>query len=159
MRLLRSRRVRQEFSRAEAYRWKSEDRKFSAAWDEKRIIELLLQGESPGAAAIAVKTTRAAGLYVWRDKDRVFADKWDDAVATGLDILESSIMKRALDGSDAMATLILKCRRPEVYNPDRQIAHNTMNVQVNTFYDAMARIEQLGLPAPLIEYDEIEENK
>jgi hypothetical protein len=30
-------------------------------------------------------------------------------------ILESSIMKRALDGSDAMATLILK-RRPEVYN-------------------------------------------
>ena len=106
----------------------------------------------------AVKTT-CAQAYVWRDKDLVFADKWNDAVATGLDILESSIMKRALDGSDAMATLILKCRRPEVYNSDRQIAHNTMNVQVNTFHDAMTRIERLGLPAPIIEYDEIEDDK
>jgi hypothetical protein len=112
----------------------------STAKKKKRIIELLLEGESPGAAAKAVKTTRAQ-VYVWRDKDPVFADKWNDAVATGLDVLESSIMKRALDGSDAMATLILKCRRAEVYNPDRQIAHNTMSVQVNTFYDAMSRIE------------------
>jgi hypothetical protein len=87
------------------------------------------------------------------------ADKWDDAVATGLDVLESSIMKRALAGSDAMATLILKCRRPEVYNSDRQIANNTLNLKVTTFYDAMSKIERLGLPAPEIEYDEFEDSK
>jgi hypothetical protein len=130
----------------------------STAKKKKRIIELLLQGESPGTAAKAVNTTRSQA-YAWKDKDPVFAEKWADAVATGLDVLESSIMKRALDGSDAMATLILKCRRPEVYNPDQQIAHNTMNVQVNTFYEAMSKIERLGLPAPLIEYDEYEDGK
>ena len=131
------------------------EERVSTTKKKKRIIELLLEGESPGSAAKAVKTTRAQ-VYVWRDKDSVFADKWDDAVATGLDVLETTIMKRALAGSDAMATLILKCRRGEVYNPDRQLAHNTMNVKIGTFYDAMAKIEQLGLPVPLIEYDEID---
>jgi hypothetical protein len=134
------------------------EERVSTAKRKQRIIELLLEGESPGAAAKAVKGTRAQA-YAWKAKDPVFAAKWDDAVATGLDILESSIMKRALAGSDAMATLILKCRRGEVYNPDRQIEHNTLNVQVNTFYEAMARIERLGLPAPEIEYDEFEDNK
>ena len=66
----------------------------STAKKKKRIIELLLAGESPGAAAKAVNTTRAQA-YVWKDKDPVFAEKWADAVATGLDVLESSIMKRA----------------------------------------------------------------
>jgi hypothetical protein len=134
------------------------EERVSTTKKKKRIIELLLEGESPGSAAKAVKTTRAQ-VYVWRGKDSVFADKWDDAVATGLDILESTIMRRALAGSDAMATLILKCRRGEVYNPDRQIAHNTMNVKVTTFYEAMSRIERLGLPAPIIEYDEFEDDK
>jgi hypothetical protein len=125
---------------------------------KKRIIELLLEGESPGAAAKAANISRTQ-VYVWKNKDPVFSDKWDDAVATGLDMLESSIMKRALDGSDAMATLILKCRRPEVYNPDRQIANNTLNLKVTTFYEAMSKIERLGLPAPIIEYDEFEDDK
>ena len=96
---------------------------------------------------------------IFSPMSRQRTDKWNDAVATGLDMLESSIMKRALDGSDAMATLILKCRRPEVYNPDRQIANNTLNLKVTTFYEAMSKIERLGLPAPIIEYDEFEDDK
>ena len=93
----------------------------STANKKKRTIELLLSGETPGMAAQAVGTTRAQA-YVWHNSDKTFAAKWDDAVATGMDLLESTCFKRALEGSDAMATLLLKCRRPEVFNPQVAVA-------------------------------------
>jgi hypothetical protein len=134
------------------------EERVSTTKKKKRIIELLLQGESPGAAAQAVKTTRQQA-YLWRDKDPVFADKWADAVATGLDVLESSIMKRALDGSDAMATLILKCRRPEVYNPqvvERHIIDERNANRPVTLQEALAEMMRLGLPIPALECDYVE---
>ena len=83
----------------------------STAKKKKRIIELLLAGETPGMAAQAVGTTRAQA-YVWNNKDEAFAAKWDDAVATGIDLLESTCFKRAIGGSDAMATLLLSVDDP-----------------------------------------------
>jgi hypothetical protein len=74
-------------------------------------------------------------------------------------MLETIAYRRAVDGSDGLLTLYLKCRRPEKWNPDRQIANNTLNLKVTTFYDAMSKIERLGLPAPEIEYDEFEDIK
>ena len=74
-------------------------------------------------------------------------------------MLETIAYRRAVDGNDSLLTMYLKCRRPEKWNPDRQVAHNTLSVQVNTFHDALSRCEQLGLPVPLIEYDEFEDDK
>lgn len=131
----------------------------STARKKKRIIELLLAGESPGSAALSVKSTRQQ-IYKWRSKDSVFAEKWADAVDTGLDVLESTIMKRALDGSDAMATFILKCRRPEVYNP-QVVAHHIIdehnaNKQPVTLQEALSEMTRLGLPMPVLEGDYVE---
>lgn len=134
------------------------EERFSTTKKKQRIIELLLQGESPGTAALAVKTSRQQA-YIWRDKDPAFAEKWKDAVATGLDKLESSIMRRALDGSDAMATLILKCRRPEVYNPQVVQQHIIDGRNANqpvTLQEAFTEIMRLGLPAPMLEGDYVE---
>jgi hypothetical protein len=128
------------------------------ALKKRQVLELLLNGESPGNAALAVEISRRQ-LYNWRSQDERFAEKWDDAVQTGIDKLESLAYKRAINGSDSLLTMYLKCRRPEVWNPDRQIANNTLNLKVTTFYDAMSKIERLGLPAPLIEYDEFEDDK
>jgi hypothetical protein len=44
------------------------EERVSTTKKKKRIIELLLQGESPGTAAKAVNTTRSQA-YAWKDKD------------------------------------------------------------------------------------------
>ena len=130
----------------------------STAKKKKRIIELLLSGETPGMAAQAVGTTRAQA-YVWHNKDRVFAAKWNDAVATGMDLLESTCFKRAIAGSDAMATLLLKCRRPEVFNPQAAMAQplNDPNrrdvIQLMSVSEAIEQVKRLGLPMPVLEGD------
>ena len=70
-------------------------------------------------------------------------------------------MKRALAGSDAMATLILKCRRPEVYNPEAAAAMRSIHESSNSnrkisLQDALTEIARLGLRAPLLECDYVE---
>ena len=129
----------------------------STAKKKKRIIELLLSGETPGMAAQAVGTTRAQA-YVWHNNDRAFAAKWDDAVATGMDLLESTCFKRAIAGSDAMATLLLKCRRPEVFNPQAAVAQPLNDprrdvIQLMSVSEAIEQVKQLGLPMPVLEGD------
>jgi hypothetical protein len=75
-------------------------------------------------------------------------------------MLETIAYRRAIDSSDGLLTMYLKCRRPEKWNPDNRLpVNNTLNLKVTTFFDAMTRIEQLGLPAPEIEYDEFEDKK
>lgn len=122
------------------------------------IIERLTAGDAVAQAARAAEISRAEA-YRWKTEDSEFSTAWDDAVEEGLDQLETVAYQRAMDGNDGLLTMYLKCRRPEKWNPDRQAAHNTLSVQVNTFHDALSRCERLGLPAPLIEYDEFEDDK
>ena len=63
--------------------------------------------------------------------------------------------------SDSLLTLLLKSRRPEVfacsYDPSARV--DVKSFKVTTLYEALARVEQLGLPAPEIEYDIYEDEK
>ena len=103
---------------------------------------------------------------VWYHKDEAFALKWDDAVATGIDLLESTCFKRAMAGNDAMATLLLKGRRAEVFNPHVAVPSNMAAAdhgkvfQLMTVPEAIEQVKQLGLPTPVLEgdYVTIDEN-
>ena len=126
----------------------------------KRIIlERLMAGDAVAQAARAAGISRNEA-YEWKHEDLDFAVAWDNAVEEGVDMLETIAYRRAIDSSDGLLTLYLKCRRPEKWNPDSQPSvNNTLNLKVTTLFDALRRIEHLGLPAPDIEYDEFEDKK
>lgn len=98
--------------------------------------------EGRDASRSGPKVVRAAKIskteaYSWRREDEEFLKAWDDAVEDGLDMLETTVYRRAIDGSDGLLTMYLKCRRPEKWNPDKQPApNNTLNLKITTFYDA-----------------------
>lgn len=97
-------------------------------------------------AAKIAGVTRQAVFYARSDEDFAKAEK--DAIDRGIDLVEASAFKSAVYGdlepvyhqgvqvgevlkySDAMRSLLLKGRRPEVYK-DRQEQSGTLNV-VNT---------------------------
>jgi hypothetical protein len=59
--------------------------------------------------------TQLVSVARWRQEDPEFAAKWDDAVADGIDLLETEVFRRAMEYSDKLAMFLLKKRRPEVY--------------------------------------------
>ena len=145
---------------------------------QRRVLEALAQGKSPTYAAKEAGVSRAIA-YRWRQRDPKFATAWDEAVAEGVDQLEDEAHRRAVEGvdrpvyqggvrvgeiktySDSLLTLLLKSRRPEVfacsYYPSARV--DVKSFEVTTLYEALARVEQLGLPAPEIEYDIYEDEK
>ncbi len=78
------------------------------------MLEALARGMSPTSAANAAGVGRSTA-YLWRQEDPAFAAEWDDAVAVGIDRLETEVFRRAIEYSDKLATFLLKKRRPEVY--------------------------------------------
>jgi hypothetical protein len=93
-------------------------------------------------------------------------------VAEGVDKLEDEAFHRAHDGyssskrydkegnvvsetinySDSLLALLLKVRRPEVFNRPSEVVSSRVNVRVS-LQEAQARLERLGLPIPVIEGD------
>ena len=69
---------------------------------------------SPARAATAAGVGRSTA-YLWRQEDPEFAAKWDEAVAEGIDRLESEAYRRAVAGSDKLLIFLLERRRPEVW--------------------------------------------
>jgi hypothetical protein len=136
-----------------------------------RFIEELREGSTPAKAARAAGISRALA-YEWREEDRVFDKAWIDAVAEGVDKLEDEAFRRAHDGyssskrydkegnligesvdySDALLALLLKVRRPEVFNRPVETVSSRVNVRVS-LKEAQERLERLGLPMPMIEGD------
>ena len=78
---------------------------------KKLIIERLAAGDAVTQAARAANIGRNEA-YTWRREDETFAAAWDEAVEEGLDMLESVGYRRAIDSSDGLLTMYLKCRRP-----------------------------------------------
>jgi len=98
---------------------------------------------------------------------------WDEAVAEGIDRLEDEVHRRAVEGvdrpvyqggvrvgeikaySDSLLTLLLKSRRPEVFARSYDVSApvDVKSLRVTTLQEALARMEQLGLPPPEIEGD------
>jgi len=136
-----------------------------------KFVEELREGSTPGKAARRAGISRALA-YEWRDEDRVFSKAWADAVAEGVDKLEDEAFRRAHDGytstkrydkegnligesvdySDALLALLLKVRRPEVFNRPVETVSSRVNVRVS-LKEAQERLERLGLPLPVIEGD------
>jgi hypothetical protein len=138
----------------------------SIAQRKKRFIARLTAGASVATAAKAAGMSRG-GVYLWRDNLK-FKIEWDEAVAIGLDLLEDVARKRAVDGSDKLLEMYLKCRRPEVWNPQYQLLQQQLDLANKplatvdlklTLYDALTRVQNLGLPPPEIEYDFDDDDK
>jgi hypothetical protein len=100
---------------------------------EERFLNGLRKGWSPAKAAAAVNVARDTVLD-WRQNDPDFKARWDSAIEEGTDLLEDEARRRAAEGvergiyhagekidtelvySDTLMTLMLKGRRPKVYN-------------------------------------------
>jgi hypothetical protein len=148
---------------------------------QRRMLEALALGMSPRRAANAAGVGRSTA-YLWRQEDPEFAAKWDEAVAEGIDCLEDEAHRRAVEGvkrpilrrgvivgetteySDKLLIFLLKRRRPEVFarshdeNRPEGIARShdaarKVDTKVLSVEEARSRIEELGLPLPLIEGD------
>jgi transposase-like protein len=121
---------------------------------QRLFIEALARGASVATAAKQAGMSRA-GVYKWRE-DAKLAAAWDDAVDTGLDLLEDVARKRAVKSSDALLMMLLKCRRPEVFNrppPPTELPVDHVKFKITTVHEAVARVQQLGMRPLQIEGD------
>jgi hypothetical protein len=100
---------------------------------EDKFLDGLRKGWSPAKAAKSVNIARDT-VYKWRQDYPEFKKRWDSAIEEGTDLLEDEARRRAADGveravyhagevvgrelvySDTLMTLMLKGRRPKVYN-------------------------------------------
>jgi len=140
---------------------------------QRRILEALAQGKSPTYAAKEAGVSRAIA-YRWRQRSPKFAAAWDEAVAEGIDRLEDEAHRRAVEGverpvyqggvrvgeikaySDSLLTLLLKSRRPEVWNrppPPVEPPVDPVMYKITTVREAVARVERLGMTPLQIEGD------
>jgi len=100
---------------------------------EERFLQGLRRGWSPAKAAAAVNVARDT-VFEWRQNDPDFKKRWEAAIEEGTDLLEDEARRRAAEGvergiyhagekidtelvySDTLMMLMLKGRRPKVYN-------------------------------------------
>ena len=116
---------------------------------KKQFLSLLAEGLSPGAACEEIELSRSAA-YAWRKDDKQFENAWENAVQTALDKLETTVFKRAMKGSIADAHYTLNKRRYDRQDVVRQTTNYVLNVSLS---DHIKRLEQLGLPVPVVEGD------
>ena len=81
---------------------------------KKRFIETLEKGYSPRYAAKLANVSRPT-IYNWKRDDPEFAAAWDDAILTGVDLVESRLVQRAIKNSDSNAQFYLRAHKPEIY--------------------------------------------
>ena len=91
-------------------------------WQEA-FLAALRKRPSVAAAATAAGISRR-NAYLARESDPAFAAEWDSVLQSAVDELEAVAFSRAADGSDAVMTFLLKCHRPQVYNPPDRREHS-----------------------------------
>lgn len=102
------------------------------------VLKNLREGRTPKEAALAAGVGRTT-IFNWRSEDPEFAAAWLEAVEEGVDRLEAEAYRRAVEGvarpvfqggecvghvqeySDNLLTLMIKGRRPGVYNTERHL--------------------------------------
>jgi hypothetical protein len=131
---------------------------------KKIFVERLAGGDAPGTAAKRADIARSTA-YEWKKSDAAFAAAWEDAVATALDELESELYGIAKDDDDNVPARVnaimhtLRYRRKEVYgSTDVATQHHSDFILNITLEEHSKRLERLGLPAPVIDGDCIEED-
>jgi hypothetical protein len=119
---------------------------------KKRFLEKLAQGNAPRIAAKLANISRPT-IYNWKRDDQEFSAAWEDAVETGVDKVETALVKRAIKHSDAAAIAYLKAYRPERYARKDSVEPRTnVNLQI-TLQEHFKQLERLGLPLPQLEGD------
>lgn len=102
----------------------------------EKVLKALRRGLTPWEAAEAAGCARST-IFDWKRDDKAFAAAWEEAIEEGTDHVEAEAHRRAIDGvkrpvyqggelvghvqeySDTLMTLILKGRRPHMYNKER----------------------------------------
>lgn len=111
------------------------------------LLDLIVEQFSKGAVcatAAAVAGIGRSTLMDWRQTDPEFNKRCLEAIDAGVDLMEAEARRRAVDGyerpvyqqgelvgtvieySDTLMTLMLKGRRPDVFNRDR-VEHSGPN--------------------------------
>ena len=126
----------------------------STAAYKKSFLEKLEKGISPRYAAKLARIARST-IYNWKRDDAGFAAAWDDAIRTGVDLVETRLVPRAIKNSDSNAQFYLRAHRPETYG-----RHETSPnvVKRMTLEESRERLRQLGVPLPMIEGDCVDED-
>lgn len=120
------------------------------------VLRCLRDGRTPKEAALAAGVGRTT-IFDWRAEDPEFAAAWSAAVEEGIDRLENEAYRRAVEGverpvfqggqcvghtqeySDNLLTLLLKGRRPNVYNTERHLHAGGDGGPIHTKADVTVR--------------------
>jgi hypothetical protein len=127
------------------------------AENKQKFLAALAIGNAPNRAAKVAGVDRSTA-FKWKKSDSEFEALWDAAVDASLDDVEDVLYKAAKAGEAWAIEFILKWRRKNVYQNTNDNAERTIASQTNYFLNApleehYARLERLGLPAPVIEPD------
>jgi hypothetical protein len=86
-----------------------------------KFLRRIAEGESSRQAAIAVGTSLYA-LHRWKATVPGFAQAWAEVVAgPQTEALASAAHERAMDGSDAMTSMLLKARAPDQFRERKSV--------------------------------------
>jgi hypothetical protein len=129
----------------------------TVAAHKRLFIAALQRGMSPTYAAKKARMGYSTA-FKWRSEDEEFAQAWLEAVNQGIDKLEDKSYQIAMRGNVSMLQFLLRHRRPGVFG-ERAFETATHEVKMIPMEEAVARLEHLGLPVPVIEtdFDVIEE--
>lgn len=97
-------------------------RRLPKRWQEK-LLAAVAQGKTVSAAAKYAGVSREF-VYKALKRSSKFASQFEDAYEQGTDVLEDRAFQRAMEGSDAMLTFLLKARRPHVYRDNVRVEHD-----------------------------------
>jgi hypothetical protein len=87
---------------------------------QKRFLEVLAETPSVKAACLTAGVSRMTA-YRYRHSDPEFAEQWQDAIDQSVDDLEAVAFKLAVEGDAGLIQFMLRCHKPQVYNPSTKV--------------------------------------
>ena len=85
-----------------------------------KFIRALRKNPNVTAAARAGGINRTHAYWM-RDRDEGFAELWKDAIQHSIDKLEEKAFRIAQEGDPGMIMFLLRCHKPEQYNPSQKV--------------------------------------
>jgi hypothetical protein len=84
------------------------------------FLKALRETPSVKHACLAAGIDRSTA-YRHRQEDEDFAAQWLDAIQGSVDQLEAKAFAMALAGDSNLITFLLRCHKPEIYNPSTKV--------------------------------------
>jgi hypothetical protein len=83
------------------------------------IIDSLSNGSTKAKACVAAQITRRT-FHAWTKKYPDFAKAVDDTITVCISVVQDALYKAAAEGDVKAQIHFLRCRRPEVWEPNRR---------------------------------------